>query len=108
MADAASNGIYWVKYSQGNPGNAAHKHVRSFAVLLKQRAIRLFKEDSSTSLSLSPRLKSHPNLLRGGCRVWRGFGIAGRDVKFVFLEVAEMRSRTVKITKAILVVKVMR
>jgi hypothetical protein len=64
MAGAASNGIYWVKYSQGNPGNAAHKHVRSFAVLLKQRAIRLFKEDSSSSLSLSPRLKSHSNLLR--------------------------------------------
>jgi hypothetical protein len=64
MAGAASNGIYWVKYSQGNPGNAAHKHVRSFAFLLKQRAIRLFKEDSSSSLSLSPRLKSHSNLFR--------------------------------------------
>ncbi len=58
MAGAASDGIYRAKYSEGNPGNVEHKHLRSFAVLLKQRAIRLFKEGSSSSLSSSPRLKS--------------------------------------------------
>jgi hypothetical protein len=45
MADAASNGIYWVKYSQGNPGNVAHKHVRSSRVrlgFLKKEALARF------------------------------------------------------------------
>jgi hypothetical protein len=45
MAGAASDGIYRVKYSQGNPGNVAHKHVRSSRVrsgFLKKAALARF------------------------------------------------------------------